>query len=103
MGYRRFSGFTMESPTGFSTIIWLYRNLNLASEERSIFHKQKFIANRKPRPQSLGIFYLDHFRDKGLSHSSHFCRVPQNNTAKGMRSNSTRTDMCRLQCICEWT
>ncbi|KAF2365410.1 hypothetical protein FHG87_003837 [Trinorchestia longiramus] len=46
-------GFTMESPTGFSTITWLQRNPNLDSEEHSISHKQRYMASKKPRPQSL--------------------------------------------------
>ncbi|KAF2365238.1 hypothetical protein FHG87_004020 [Trinorchestia longiramus] len=58
MGYRTFSGFTMESPTGFSTITWLQRNPNLDSEEHFIFHKQRCMASKEPRPQSLGLFYL---------------------------------------------
>ncbi|KAF2354045.1 hypothetical protein FHG87_015200 [Trinorchestia longiramus] len=101
MGYRTFSGFTMESPTGFSTITWLQRNPNLVSKEHSIFHKQRYIASKEPRPQSLGLFYLVYFGDKGLSYPSHFSQVPQSKTAKGMGNNSTRTDTCRLRCICK--
>ncbi|KAF2348464.1 hypothetical protein FHG87_020779 [Trinorchestia longiramus] len=101
MGYRTFSGFTVESPTGFSTIIWLQRNPNLNSKEHSIFHKQRCMASKEPRLQSLGIFYLVHFRAKGLSYSSHFSRVLRSKTAKGMGSNSTRTYTSRLRCICK--
>ncbi|KAF2355596.1 hypothetical protein FHG87_013646 [Trinorchestia longiramus] len=101
MGYKTFTRFTMESPKGFSTITWLQRNPNLDSEEHSIFHKQRCMASKEPRPQSLGLFYLIHFRDKGLSYPSQFSRVPQSKTAKGMGSNSTRTDTCRLRCICK--
>ncbi|KAF2352774.1 hypothetical protein FHG87_016470 [Trinorchestia longiramus] len=96
MGCRTFSGFTMESPAGFSTITWLQRNPNLDSEEYSIFHEQRCIASKKPRPQSLGLFYLIDFGDKSLSYPLHFSRVPQSKTAKGTGSNSTRTDTCRL-------
>ncbi|KAF2361371.1 hypothetical protein FHG87_007869 [Trinorchestia longiramus] len=89
MGYRTFSGFTMESPTGFSTITWLQRNPNLDSEEHSIFHKQRCMASKKPRPQSLGHFHLVYFGDGGLGYyPSHFSRVPQSKTAKGMGSDS---------------
>ncbi|KAF2358944.1 hypothetical protein FHG87_010300 [Trinorchestia longiramus] len=101
MGYRTFSGFTKESPTRFSTITWLQRNPNLDAEEHSIFHKQRCMASKEPRPQSLGLFYLVHFGGKGLSYPSHFSRVPQSKTAMGMGSNSTRTDTCGLRCICE--
>ncbi|KAF2344438.1 hypothetical protein FHG87_024806 [Trinorchestia longiramus] len=94
MGYRTFSGFTMESPTGFSTITWLQRNLNLDSDEHSIIRKQRCMASEEPRPQSHGLFYLVHFGDKGLSYLSNFSRVPQSKTAKGMGSNFTRTDTC---------
>ncbi|KAF2361827.1 GPCR family 3 C-terminal protein [Trinorchestia longiramus] len=53
-------------------------------------------GQQRARPQSLGLFYLVHFEDKGLSYSSHFSRLPQSKTAKGMGSNSTRTDTaCR--------
>ncbi|KAF2357473.1 hypothetical protein FHG87_011771 [Trinorchestia longiramus] len=96
MGYRTFSGFTIESPTGFSNITWLQRNPNLDSEEHSISHKQRCMASREPRPQSLRLFYLVHFGDEGLSYPSHFSQVPRSKTAKGMGSNSTRTDTCRL-------
>ncbi|KAF2346295.1 hypothetical protein FHG87_022949 [Trinorchestia longiramus] len=101
--YRTFSGFTLESPTGFSPITWLQSNPNLNLEEHSILHKQRCIATKEPRPQSPGLFYLIHFGDKGFSYPSHFSRVPQSKTAKGMRSNSTRTDTCGLRCICKWT
>ncbi|KAF2365863.1 hypothetical protein FHG87_003381 [Trinorchestia longiramus] len=101
MGYRTFSGFTMESPTGFNTITWLQRIPNLDSEEYSIFHKQRCMTSKEPRPQSFRLFYLVHFGDKGLSYSSHVFRVPQSKTAKGMGSNSTKTDTCRLRCICK--
>ncbi|KAF2346950.1 hypothetical protein FHG87_022293 [Trinorchestia longiramus] len=101
MGYRTFSDFTMESPTRFSTITWLQRNPNLDKEENSIFHKQKCMTSKEPRPQSLRLFYLVHFGDKDLSYPSHFSRVPQSKTAKRMGSNSTRTDTCHLQCICK--
>ncbi|KAF2356413.1 hypothetical protein FHG87_012831 [Trinorchestia longiramus] len=99
MGYRTFLGFTVESPTGFSSITWLQRNPNSDSEEHSIFHKQRCMASKEPRLQSLGLFYLVHFRAKGLSYSSHFSRVFQSKTAMGMGSNSTRTDTFRLRCI----
>ncbi|KAF2363513.1 hypothetical protein FHG87_005729 [Trinorchestia longiramus] len=72
-----FSGFTMEFPTRFSTITMLQRNPNLDSEEHSIFHKQRCMTCKELRPQSLGLFYLVHFGDKGLSYPSHFSRVPQ--------------------------
>ncbi|KAF2347562.1 hypothetical protein FHG87_021683 [Trinorchestia longiramus] len=101
MGCRTFSGFTMESPTGFSSITWLQRNPNLDSEEHSILHKQRCMASMEPRPQSLGLFYLVHFGDKGLIYPSYFSLVPQSKTAKGMGSNSTGTDTCRLLCICK--
>ncbi|KAF2355070.1 hypothetical protein FHG87_014174 [Trinorchestia longiramus] len=84
----------MESPTGFITITWLQRNLNLDSDEHSTFHKQRYIDSKELRPKSLGLFYLVHFGDKGLSYPSHFSPVPQSKTAKGRGSNSTRTDMC---------
>ncbi|KAF2358407.1 hypothetical protein FHG87_010829 [Trinorchestia longiramus] len=74
---------TMESPTGFSTIPWLQRNPNLDSEEHSIFHKQRCMARKESQPQSLELFYLVHFRDKGFSYPSHFSRVPQSKTEKG--------------------
>ncbi|KAF2348654.1 hypothetical protein FHG87_020590 [Trinorchestia longiramus] len=99
MGYRTFSWFTIKSP-GFNTITWLQRNPNLVSEEHSIFHKLRCMASKEPRPQSLGLF-LVHFGDKCLSYPSHFSRVPQSKTAKGMGSNSTRTDTCRLRCLCK--
>ncbi|KAF2360195.1 hypothetical protein FHG87_009050 [Trinorchestia longiramus] len=89
-------GFTMEFPTGFSTITGLQRNPNLDLEEHSISHKQRCMASKELRPQSLGLFYLVHFGDNGLSYPSHFSRVPQSKTATGMGSNSTRTDNCRL-------
>ncbi|KAF2347288.1 hypothetical protein FHG87_021957 [Trinorchestia longiramus] len=98
MGYRTFSGFTKESPTGFSTITWLQRNQNLDSEEHSIFHKQICMASKEPQPQSLGLFYLVYFGDKGLSYPS---PLTQSKTAKGMGNNSIRTDTCRLGCICK--
>ncbi|KAF2354047.1 hypothetical protein FHG87_015198 [Trinorchestia longiramus] len=101
VGYRTFSGFTMESPTGFSTITYLQRNPNLDSEEYSSFLKQRCMASKEPRPQFLGLFYLVYFEDKGLSYPSHFFRVSQSKIAKGMGSNSTRTDTCRLRCICK--
>ncbi|KAF2363073.1 hypothetical protein FHG87_006169 [Trinorchestia longiramus] len=88
----------MESPTGFSTITWFQRKANLDSEEHFIFHKQRCMVSKKPRPQSLGLFYLVHFGDKGLSYSSHFYLVLQSKSAEGMGSNSTRTDTCHLQC-----
>ncbi|KAF2357810.1 hypothetical protein FHG87_011436 [Trinorchestia longiramus] len=88
----------MESPTGFSTITWLQR-YNLDSEEHSIFHKQRCMASKEPRPQSLGLFYLVHFGDKDLSYLSHYFRVPQSKNTKGIGSNSTRTDTYRLRCI----
>ncbi|KAF2355538.1 hypothetical protein FHG87_013714 [Trinorchestia longiramus] len=97
MGYRIFSGFIMESLTGFSTITWLQRTPNLDSEEHSIFHKQRCKASKKPQPLSLELFYLVHFGDKGLSYPSHFSRVPQRQTVKRMGNNSTKTDTCRLQ------
>ncbi|KAF2350363.1 hypothetical protein FHG87_018879 [Trinorchestia longiramus] len=100
MGYRTFSAFTMESATAFDTITWLQRNTNLDSEKHSIFHKQRCMASKESQLQSLGLFYLVHFGDKGLSYSSHFSQVVQSNTAKGMGSNSTRTDTYRLQYIC---
>ncbi|KAF2344278.1 hypothetical protein FHG87_024966 [Trinorchestia longiramus] len=96
MGCKTFSGFTMESLTGFSTITWLQRNPNLNSEEHSIFHKQRCMASKEPRPQSLKLFYLVHFGDKDLSYPSHFSRVPQRKTARECGSNSTKTDTCRL-------
>ncbi|KAF2360429.1 hypothetical protein FHG87_008820 [Trinorchestia longiramus] len=101
MGYRIFSGFTMESPTGFSTITWLQRKPNLDSEEHSIFHKQRCMTSKEPRPQSLELFYPVHFGDKDLSYPLHFSRVPQSKTAKEMGSNSTKTETCRLRCICK--
>ncbi|KAF2349461.1 hypothetical protein FHG87_019782 [Trinorchestia longiramus] len=67
MGYKVFSGFTMESPTGFSTIICLQRNPNLDSEEHSIFHKQRCIANKETRLQSLGLFYQVIFETRVLA------------------------------------
>ncbi|KAF2367554.1 hypothetical protein FHG87_001690 [Trinorchestia longiramus] len=97
MGYRTFSGFTMESPTGFNTTTWLQRNPNLDSLEHSIFHKQRCMASKEPQPQSLGFFYLVHFGDKGLSYPSHFSRVPQIKTAKGMGSNSKK-EQIRAAC-----
>ncbi|KAF2368445.1 hypothetical protein FHG87_000807 [Trinorchestia longiramus] len=96
MGCRTFSGFAMESPTGFSTITWLQRNPNLDSEEHSIFHKQIGAFDL-----ILLDFHLVNFQDKGLSYSSHFTRVRQSKTTKGMRSNSIRTDKCRLRYICK--
>ncbi|KAF2359365.1 hypothetical protein FHG87_009873 [Trinorchestia longiramus] len=101
MCYRTFSEFTMEYPTEFSTIIWLQCNPNLDSEEHSIFHKQRCMASKEPRPQSLRLFYLVYFEDKGLSYPSHFSRVPRSKTAKEMGRNYTRTDTCRLRCICK--
>ncbi|KAF2357899.1 hypothetical protein FHG87_011339 [Trinorchestia longiramus] len=92
-GLQNISGFTMVSPTGFSTITWLQRNPNVDSEEHSI--SKDLWPAKSPRPQSLGVFYLVNFEDKSLSYPSHFSRVPQNKTAKGMGSNST-TDTCRL-------
>ncbi|KAF2359730.1 hypothetical protein FHG87_009517 [Trinorchestia longiramus] len=103
MGYRTFIGFTMESLTAFSTITWLQRNPNLDSEENSIFHKQRCMASKEPPPQSLGLSYLVQFGDKGLSYPSHFCRVPQSKTTKGMGSNFTGIDTCRLRCISKLT
>ncbi|KAF2354437.1 hypothetical protein FHG87_014809 [Trinorchestia longiramus] len=101
MSYRTFSGFPMLSPTGFSTITWLQRNPKLDSEEHSIFHKQRCMASKEPRPQSLGLFYLVHFGNTGLSYSSHFSRVPQSKTARGMGNISTRTDTRHLRCTCK--
>ncbi|KAF2362750.1 hypothetical protein FHG87_006497 [Trinorchestia longiramus] len=98
---RIFSGFTMESPTGFSTITWPQRNPNLDSGEHSIFHKQKCMTNKEPRPQSFELFYLVHFGEKGLSYLSHYSRVPQSKTEKEMGNNSTKTDTYRLRCICK--
>ncbi|KAF2345418.1 hypothetical protein FHG87_023826 [Trinorchestia longiramus] len=54
----------------------LQRNPNLDSEEHSIFHKQRSMANKEPRPQSFELFCLVHFEDKSFSHPSHFSRVP---------------------------
>ncbi|KAF2355775.1 hypothetical protein FHG87_013466 [Trinorchestia longiramus] len=69
---------------------------------QTIFHKKRGMAIKKPRPQFFALFYLIHFGDKGLSYyPSHVSRVPQSKTAKGMGSNSTRTDTCRLRCICK--
>ncbi|KAF2343908.1 hypothetical protein FHG87_025336 [Trinorchestia longiramus] len=90
MGYRTFSGFTMDSPTGSSTITGHQRNPNLDFEEHSMFHKQRCMATKEPRSQSFVLFYLVHFGDKGLSYSSHFSRVPQNKAAKAIGSNSTK-------------
>ncbi|KAF2366124.1 hypothetical protein FHG87_003119 [Trinorchestia longiramus] len=42
------------------------------------------MASKQPGPQSLELFYLVHFGDKGLSYPSHFSRVPQSKTAKEM-------------------
>ncbi|KAF2359308.1 hypothetical protein FHG87_009936 [Trinorchestia longiramus] len=97
MGFRTFSGFTMESPTEFSTITWFQGNPNLDSEEHSIYRKQRCMVTKKPQPQSLRLFYQVHFGDKGLSYPSHFSQVLQSKTAKRVGSNSTKTDTCRLQ------
>ncbi|KAF2347278.1 hypothetical protein FHG87_021967 [Trinorchestia longiramus] len=72
MGYRTFSGFTMESPTGFSTITWLQRNPNLDSGEHSIFHKQRCMASKEPRPQFLrfSIWPILKTRVLAISHIS---------------------------------
>ncbi|KAF2354667.1 hypothetical protein FHG87_014579 [Trinorchestia longiramus] len=91
--YKTFSEFTMESPTGFSTITWFQRNPNLDSKGYSIFHKQRCMTSKKPRPQSLGLFCLVHFGDKGLCYPSHFCQVSQRETAKGMGSNSLGNEL----------
>ncbi|KAF2356635.1 hypothetical protein FHG87_012610 [Trinorchestia longiramus] len=56
MGYITLSGFSMESPTGFSTIAWLQRNPNLDSEEHSIFHKQICMASKEPDLNPLEFF-----------------------------------------------
>ncbi|KAF2346612.1 hypothetical protein FHG87_022632, partial [Trinorchestia longiramus] len=37
-----------------------------------------------------------HFEEKGLSYPSHFSRVSQSKTAKGIGGNCTRTDTCRV-------
>ncbi|KAF2364478.1 hypothetical protein FHG87_004768 [Trinorchestia longiramus] len=81
--YRTFSGFTMEFQTGFSTTTLLQRNPILDSEEQSIIHKQRCVDNKEPRPISLGLFYMVHFGDKGLSYPSHFSRVPLSKNCKG--------------------
>ncbi|KAF2359957.1 hypothetical protein FHG87_009282 [Trinorchestia longiramus] len=63
-------------------------------EAHFVFHEQRCMASKEPRPQSLELYYLLHFGDKSLSYPSHFSRVPQSKTAKGMGSNSARTDTC---------
>ncbi|KAF2348647.1 hypothetical protein FHG87_020597 [Trinorchestia longiramus] len=68
-------------------------------EEHSIFHKQRWMAGKEPRPQFRGLFYLVHLGEKGLSYPSQFSRFHQSKTSMEMGINSQRTDLCRLRCI----